>query len=201
MKLENINDVLKENMSKECRIYYLASCILDCDEYSNLYESCRNYDEFEKRVLNEECCLNGIYSAISMYGKDRKNHWYRIRELFGNRCFKTASDVGSLLVGNEEFQVLIPNGYGDGTTRVAVFNKADSDYSVASRIIKVDSDYSVVSRIMSDMMDSHHGPYLHGKFNIYPYDCCNPTVDEPCKTLEGRYFTYYYDGLIAFVEY
>ena len=49
MKLENINDVLKENMSKDCRIYYLASCILDCDEYSNLYESCSNYDEFEKR--------------------------------------------------------------------------------------------------------------------------------------------------------
>ena len=48
-------------------------------------------------------------------------------------------------------------------------------------------------------MDS--GPYLYGEFNIYPYDCCNPTVDEPCKTLEGRYWTYYYDGLIAFVEY
>ena len=188
MKLENINDVLKENMSKDCRIYYLASCILDCDEYSNLYESCRNYDEFEKRVLNEECCLNVIYSYISLYGKDRRNHWYRIRELFGNHCFKTASDVGSLLVGNEEFQVLIPNGYGDGTTRVAVFNKADSDYSVASRI-------------MSDMMDSHRGPCLHGKFNIYPYDCCDPTVDEPCRTIKGNYFTYYYDGLVAFVEY
>lgn len=80
MKLENINDVLKENMSKDCRIYYLASCILDCDEYSNLYESCSNYDEFEKRVLNEECCLNVIYSYISLYGKDRRNHWYRIRE-------------------------------------------------------------------------------------------------------------------------
>lgn len=192
MKLENINDVLKENMSKDCRIYYLASCILDCDEYSNLYESCSNYDEFEKRVLNEECCLNVIYSYISLYGKDRRNHWYRIRELFGDRCFKTASDVGSLLVGNEEFQVLIPNGYGDGTTRVAVFNKADSDFDVAS-------DYDVAYGIMPDMMDS--GPYLHGKFNIYPYDCSDPTVDEPCKTLEGRYFTYYYDGLIAFVEY
>lgn len=123
MKLENINDVLKENMSKDCRIYYLASCILDCDEYSNLYESCSNYDEFEKRVLNEECCLNVIYSYISLYGKDRRNHWYRIRELFGDHCFKTASDVGSLLVGNEEFQALIPNGYGDGITRVAIFNK------------------------------------------------------------------------------
>ena len=153
MKLENIDDVLKQNMSKDCSIHYLGSCILDCDDYAKLYESCSNYDEFEKRVLNEECCLNVIYSYISLYGKDRRNHWYRIRELFGDRCFKTASDVGSLLVGNEEFQVLIPNGYGDGITRVAVFNKGTSDYDVASRV-------------MSDMMDSHRGPCLQGKFNI-----------------------------------
>ena len=99
-----------------------------------------------------------------------------------------ASDVGSLLVGNEEFQVLIPNGYGNGITRVAVFNKGTSDYDVASRV-------------MSDMMDSHRGPCLQGKFNIYPYDCCDPTVAEPCKTLESEYFTSYYDGLIAFIEY
>lgn len=84
--------------------------------------------------------------------------------------------------------MLIPNGYGDGITRVAVFNKGTSDYGVASRI-------------MSDMMDSHRGPCLQGKFNIYPYDCNDPTVDEPCRTLKGRYFTYYYDRLIAFVEY
>lgn len=188
MKLENIDDVLKQNMSKDCSIHYLGSCILDCDDYAKLYESCSNYDEFEKKVLNEECCLNVIYSYISLYGKDRRNHWYRIRELFGDRCFKTASDVGSLLVGNEEFQVLIPNGYSDGITRVAVFNKGTSDYDVASRV-------------MSDMMDSHRGPCLQGKFNIYPYDCCDPTVAEPCKTLEGEYFTSYYDGLIAFIEY
>lgn len=117
MKLEDIDDVLKQNVSKDCCVRLLAARILHCDDYSKLYESCRNYDEFEKRVLNKECPLNGIYSTVSMYGKDRKNHWYRIRELFGNRCFKTASDAGSLLVGNEEFQVLIPNGYGDGTTR------------------------------------------------------------------------------------
>lgn len=188
MKLENIDDVLKQNMSKDCSIHYLGSCILDCDDYAKLYESCRNYDEFEKRVLNKECCLNHIYAYISLHGKDRGNHWYRVRELFGDHCFKTASDVGSLLFGNEEFQALIPNGYGDGITRVAIFNKGDSDYSVASRI-------------MCDMMASHRGPYLHGKFNIYPYDCCNPTVDKPCRTIKENYFTYYYDGLVALVEY
>ncbi len=188
MKLEDIDDVLKQNVSKDCCVRLLAARILHCDDYSKLYESCINYDEFEKRVLNKECCLNHIYAYISLHGKDRGNHWYRVRELFGDHCFKTASDVGSLLVGNEEFQALIPNGYGDGITRVAIFNKGDSDYSVASRI-------------MCDMMASHRGPYLHGKFNIYPYDCCNPTVDKPCRTIKGNYFTYYYDGLVALVEY
>ena len=64
MKLENIDDVLKHNMSKDCSTHFLESCILDCEDYSKLYESCRNYDEFEKRVLNKECCLNVIYGAL-----------------------------------------------------------------------------------------------------------------------------------------
>ena len=66
MKLEDIDDVLKQNVSKDCCVRLLAARILHCDDYSKLYESCRNYDEFEKRVLNKECPLNGIYSAISI---------------------------------------------------------------------------------------------------------------------------------------
>lgn len=74
---------------------------------------------------------------------------------------------------------------GDGTTRVAVFKKDDD----------------VFGGLIEWMMDRKHGPTLSGKFNIYSYDCDNPAVDEPCKTLDGKYFTYYYDGFIAFVEY
>lgn len=48
MKLENIDDVLKQNVSKDCSVCLLAARILHCDDYSKLYESCRNYDEFEK---------------------------------------------------------------------------------------------------------------------------------------------------------
>ena len=185
MKLDEIYDVLKANMKKECSAHYLAGCIGDNKEAAELYEKCKNYDEFEKRVLNHECDSNFVYSLISMYGKDGGCHWYRIRDLFGDRCFKTYSDVGGLLVGNEYFQVLIPNGIGDGTTRVAIFRKDDK---VSSGLIEL-------------MMDREHGPTFNGKFNIYSYDCDNPEKDEPCKTLEGRYFTYYYDGFVAFVEY
>lgn len=185
MKINNIYDVLKKNMSKGCSTHYLGSCIENNESCSELYEKCNSYDEFEKRVLNKECDSYVAYSLISMYGKDNDYHWYRIRDLFGDRCFKTYSDVGSLLVGNESFQVLIPNGIGDGTTRVAVFKKDDD----------------VFGGLIELMMDRKHGPTLSGKFNIYSYDCDNPALDEPRKTLEGRYFTYYYDGFVAFVEY
>lgn len=171
-------------MKKGCSAHYLAGCIEDNKEVAELYEKCKNYDEFEKRVLNHECDSNFVYSLISLYGKDSDYHWYRIRDLFGERCFKTHSDVGSLLVGNESFQVLIPNGMGDGTTRVAVFKKDD------------ETSHGLIEL----MFDNKHGPTLSGKFNIYSYDCDKPEVDEPCETLEGRYLTYYYDGLIAFVE-
>jgi hypothetical protein len=185
MKLDNIYDVLKKNMSKECSVLYLGSCIKNSESCSELYEKCKDYDEFEKRVLNKECDSNVVYALISMFGNDCDYHWYRIRDLFGCRCFKTYSDAGSLLVGNENFQVLIPNGIGDGTTRVAIFKKDDD----------------VFHGLIELMFDRKHGPSLNGKFNIYSYDCDNPAVDEPCKTLDGRYFTYYYDGFIAFVEY
>lgn len=72
MKLENIDDVLKENMSKYCSVHYLASCILDNEECLNLYKACKNYAEFERRVLSKKCGLNVIYSMVSLYGKDRK---------------------------------------------------------------------------------------------------------------------------------
>ena len=53
MKLENIEDVLKENMSKDCSVNYLASCILDNEECLNLYKTCKNYSEFERKVLSK----------------------------------------------------------------------------------------------------------------------------------------------------
>lgn len=185
MELANIDDVLKRSIKKGCSIHYLAGCIEDDERCAELYEKCKTYDEFERRVLNHECDSNIVYSLISMYGKDSDYHWYRIRDLFGDRCFKAYSDVGSLLVGNESFQMLIPNGMGDGTTRVAIFKKDDD----------------VFGGLVELMMDRKHGPTLSGKFNIYSYDCANPSVDEPCKTLDGRYFTYFYDGFVAFVEY
>lgn len=72
MKLENIDDVLKENMSKYCSVHYLASCILDNEECLNLYKTCKNYAEFERKVLSKKCGLNVIYSMVSCMEKTVK---------------------------------------------------------------------------------------------------------------------------------
>lgn len=62
MKLDNIYDVLKKNISKGCSVHYLGSCIENSKSCSKIYEDCKSYDEFEKRVLNKECeTLEGRY--------------------------------------------------------------------------------------------------------------------------------------------
>lgn len=101
--------------------------------------------------------------------------WYYVRENFGDRCFKTESDIGSVKVGTDDFSVAISNGYGDGVTRVAVFNNADEFYS-------------------GSVMHFHSS--IEGHFFIYDYDCGG---GEPVKELSGRYGVYYYSGLVAFV--
>lgn len=107
--------------------------------------------------------------------RDSAWDWYRIREMFGDKCFKTDSDAGGVLVGNEEFNLIVPNGYGDGTTRIAVFHRDDK------------FDASLMKYFVG----------LNGKFNIYSHDCSFDLIEE---TLEGEFAVYYYDGLVAFVE-
>lgn len=36
--------------------------------------------------------------------------------------FRTISDAGAVMIGNDNFQMLIPNGYGDGLTNVVITN-------------------------------------------------------------------------------
>ena len=109
--------------------------------------------------------------------KMREEKWYKIRENFGNRCFKTDSGVGSVKAGNDDFSILIPNGYGDGVTRVAVFENEDD--------------------FIAENLMSFTGIILAGKCNIYKYDC---DCCDVAKELNGKYLIYAYDGLVAFVK-
>lgn len=110
-----------------------------------------------------------------------QNRWLTIRKLFGDRCFKTFSDRGGVLVGNESFQTLIRNGYGDGITRNAILP------------LKNISDFDKWDKLMNNTNIT-----LEGKFNIYTDDCQTEDVE---KELNGKYAVYYYNGLVLFLEY
>ena len=111
---------------------------------------------------------------------ESKNKWLKIRKLFGENCFKTFSDRGGVLVGNEDFQILVRNGQGDGITRVAVLP-----------LTKLE-DFDFWSNLMVEA-----NIFLEGKFNIYLDDC---STEDISRELNGKYAVYYYAGLVLFLE-
>lgn len=142
---------------------------------NSILEESKDTEDFCERVLACEDVKNTqLYSEISKYYKDDK-HWYRVREILGD-VFKTESDAGGLKVGNDNFSIVIPNGEGDGVTRVRIFNREESE------------------SINYDMME--YFITLNGEFNIYSYDCGNSVL----KTLNGKYQAFYYGGMISLVE-
>ena len=137
------------------------------------WEKANTLDEFKNLVLSDSRLKNNQgYAELS---KESEGHWYRVREMFGEKCFKTESDGGSVKVGNENFTISIGNGHGDGTTRIAIFTKDD---------------------FFNEDMMNFSGIKLEGNFNIYDYDFGNDVV----MILKGTYYVYYYDGLVAFEE-
>ena len=90
----------------------------------------------------------------------------------------TLSDAGSVRIGNDSFQILIPNGYGDGETNVLIIDE-DDKLDEKARFFTI----------------------AEGEINIYNYDCAsNPDLFplEVIKTLKGRYGIYNLDGVVIF---
>lgn len=102
--------------------------------------------------------------------------FYAIREQFGVRQFKVISDAGAVRIGNDTFSVLIPNGYGDGVTRVAFFEKSEF--------------------VLEHLMTYYTSISTSGAY-IYDYDCSG---GNPVKTLAGNYAVYRACGFVALVK-
>lgn len=85
--------------------------------------------------------------------------------------FYTHSDVGSLKIGNKDFTILIPNSFGDGTTKVFIVEER----------IKIPLKYFTM---------------VKGEIAIYSYDCGN---EVSCK-IDGEYQIYSEDGTIVFCK-
>lgn len=156
-------------------------CVADMfEEYSSaktaspkflaMFNAAEDLTDFEKRILKSSDPDVTMTQAYAMLSKYRGGHWYRLRNMMGNKCRKVESDAGGLKVGDDHFSILI-NGEGDGITRYAVFNRDEWNPNMAT------FTYSV-----------------EGIFNIYAYDC----GDEVAETLSGRYGVYTYEGIVIF---
>lgn len=74
-------------------------------------------------------------------------------------------DAGSLLIGNDNFSILIPNGYGDGLFELAISDE------------RIETDYRFITTFN-----------VRGEANVYSYDCNTDAV--LCTLTEGRYAVY-----------
>lgn len=102
--------------------------------------------------------------------------FYVIREQYGDMQFKTHSDTGSVRIGNNTFSLLIPNGYGDGITRVAIFDKAE---------------------FALDHLMSYCTRFSTSGAHVYDYDCDG---GQPIRTISGNYAVYRGYGFVALVK-
>ncbi|MDY4592729.1 MAG: hypothetical protein SO434_04950 [Eubacteriales bacterium] len=111
---------------------------------------------------------------------EQKSLWYEIRAAIGDNVIKTESDIGSVLVGNKDMTMTISNGYGDGTTRIGVFEKENEITNKMRFVCQV-----------------------NGTFNVYDYDCYQTAeqLNSPrniATTLSGHYYVYCYEGIVVF---
>ena len=87
--------------------------------------------------------------------------------------YKTMSDMGSVLIGNDKFQVAIPNGVGDGMTKLLIFEEGE------------------FNAYNKKFFTSFQGKNI----KVYAYDC-EPT--DVVALISGRYGAYYSDGTVYF---
>lgn len=75
----------------------------------------------------------------------------------------TFSDVGSVKIGNDNFNILLPNGYGDGNTTVLILGKNEDPRENNHYICTIKGDYCIYSYDLGDEVIYK----MHGKYNIY----------------------------------
>ena len=140
----------------------------------------KSKDSIKKALLNDKGLSKSmLYAELSK--TTGSAHWYRVRSVIGDRVVRTLSEVGGFLVGNEKFNVCIPNGYGDGMTRLAVFSRKERTYFNENMMYRIPIT-------------------LKGTFNVYVSDY-NNSDENVILTIEGMYDVYYYQTMIALVEY
>lgn len=123
---------------------------------------------------DEKIKMTQAYAIASKRINPDGRHWYRMREILGDKCKKTLSDAGGIKIGSRDFSMIIPNGYGDGITRYAIL------------------PYNTFNDGMFDFETSVKGSSIR----IYDYDCGSRVLE----TLSGKYNVYTREGIVVFAD-
>ena len=103
--------------------------------------------------------------------------------------FECSCDIGSVLIGNEEWTFAVPNIGGDGTTKVRIYD-SDKEFSKDPWT-----------------KEMHFISSAQGRFGIFRYDCLyhellrgDETMKDSLIILEGRYGVFNGFYKVAFVK-
>lgn len=134
-------------------------------------------EEFCQLLLSNQSLVK--YSCYALVSKTTTQHEYRIRKLIGNNNITIHTVDGNILIGNSDFNVTVPNGFGSGNTVIAILDNG-----------AIFNEYMVTSLRIS----------INGTF--YVYDCNKDVL--PVRKLNGTYYIYNYcgteNGYVIFIK-
>lgn len=148
------------------------------EKVKKLIRASRDTDNFVVNFLSTESFKKESAYIAMLEEYNRGGIWDYLLEMFGGKVRETFAPTGHLIIGNDGFTFDVPYD-GEG--------KADDE--------KI--RYSVLTAIEAYGLSLMNWfTAINGKFNIYN----NKAKTEICETLDGYYAIFYYEGLVAFVE-
>lgn len=102
------------------------------------------------------------------------------------KTYRYYTDDGGLTVGNDDFQIVIPNGYGDGWHELRVYDTSDEDQVAWDEI-------------RSEMVGKVPAWRFFTSFACRAGKAGAPAAFGCCDLEPGRYGAFYHNGTIALV--
>jgi len=156
----------REFKDVHARTAFLKRCF-NYDVLAKLWKRAKDLKDFRKLIIEDKEAR--LLQFTGEWLKDDKEF---LQTFVSDDAIDTISDAGGLKIGTNGFNVIAPNGSGDGSTVVSFLEKDSFNSSAFNFWTSISGD----------------------EINLYSYDCGN----EIAKTVNGRYGVYFKDGLIVF---
>lgn len=161
----------KEFMSSKEMSEFTKRCLTDkyfkADVFADIWEKSQSFSEFAFNCFNDSR-VNNLQGTGELSKESYEFNKQYLNIISKDKIkYTVISDRGGILLGNDVFNVLVPNGYGDCETTVVILE--DGEFS--------DSALNYFTMI-------------EGEFNLY-MDDCHAVKENILTTLKGRFFIYY----------